>query len=222
MSLEPFDSSISELERSRSVTGQHIESLMVRAAESPTSIGPLLEACRSYLLVVASDELASDVRAKVASSDLVQQSLIEAYQGFDGFHGTTAAELLAWLRRVLINNVVDATRGFRATGKRAISREVSIEANTSGVGLAGALVDAEPSPFMHAVASEESERLFHMLMKLNSRDQQVIRLRNWEQISFAEIGRQLETTEEAARKLWTRAVQRLARELKVSHDDNSV
>ena len=42
---------------------------------------------------------------------------------------------------------------------------------------------------------------------------QAIMLRNWERLSFAEIGQQLGRSEEAARKLWTRAVLRLGDEL---------
>lgn len=221
MSLEPCESSINELER-RVVSGQQLNSLIAEAAKSPGAVGHLLEACRGYLLVVAGEELASDVRAKVATSDLVQQTLVEAYQGFGSFRGATAGELLAWLRRVLLNNVVDTTRGFRATEKRAIRREVSLEADGSHEGLVRGLVAADPSPSTQAIAAEENERLFRALARLSQKDQQIIRLRNWEQLPFANIGRQLETTEEASRKLWTRAVKRLARELKQCHDEASL
>lgn len=218
MSLELGESSIDDSERDLP-SGQQLTSLLAEAARSPGAIGHLLEACRGYLLVVAGEELASDVRVKMANSDLVQQTLVEAYQGFGGFRGATAGELLAWLRRVLLNNVVDTTRGFRATEKRALHREVSLEADGSYEGLVRGLVAADPSPSMQAIATEERERLFRSLAMLSEKDQQIVRLRNWEQLPFAEIGRQLETTEEAARKLWTRAVRRLARELKQCHDE---
>ena len=39
------------------------------------------------------------------------------------------------------------------------------------------------------------------------------RVRNWEQMAFAEIGKQMNRSPEAARKLWSRAVVRLQQEL---------
>ena len=41
---------------------------------------------------------------------------------------TTEGELLAWLRRVLLNNLADFTRLYRATDKRQVGREVTLPA----------------------------------------------------------------------------------------------
>ena len=55
---------------------------------------------RHYLLRIAEQELDPDLRAKGGASDLVQLTFLEAQRDFARFHGDTAAELRAWLRRL--------------------------------------------------------------------------------------------------------------------------
>src|SRR4051794_37421346 len=85
-------------------------------AGAPEALGQLLEAWRGYLLVVAQRELDPDLRAKGGASDLVQETFLEAQRDFPRFHGDSEAELLAWLRRLLLNNVANFTRSYRGTG----------------------------------------------------------------------------------------------------------
>ncbi len=53
------------------------------------------------------------------------------------------------------------------------------------------------------------QRLQQALRQLSPDHEAVIRLRNWERLSFAEIGQRLGRSEEAAKKLWARAITRL-------------
>src|SRR5215470_14425159 len=91
---------------------------------SAEALGRLLEGCRGYLLLVAQRELAPDLQAKGGASDLVQETLLDALRDFPRFQGTSEAEVLAWLRRLLLNNLVSFTRRYRDAGKRQIGREV--------------------------------------------------------------------------------------------------
>src|SRR5262245_35621598 len=87
---------------------------------SREALGELLEGCRGYLLMVARDKLDADLRAKEGPSDLVQETFLEAKRDFGQFQGASEAELLAWLRRVLLNNVANFTRRYRTAGKRTV------------------------------------------------------------------------------------------------------
>ena len=78
----------------------------------------LFEACRNYVGLLARTQVESWLRAKVDASDLVQQTLLEAYRDFGRFQGTTEAEWLAWLRRMLAHNAADFVRQYRGTKKR--------------------------------------------------------------------------------------------------------
>ena len=87
--------------------------LAAARAGSREALGQVLETFRSYLLLVADRELDAELRAKGGASDLVQDTFLEAQRDFDCFHGNSADELRAWLRRLLLNNVANFTRQYR-------------------------------------------------------------------------------------------------------------
>src|SRR5438309_350206 len=93
-------------------------------AGSKEALGQILEACRGYLLLIAQQELDQALQAKGGASDLVQQTFLEAQRDFLGFHGSTPEALLAWMRRLLLNNLANFRRDYRRD-KRRVSREVS-------------------------------------------------------------------------------------------------
>ena len=150
----------------------------------------------------------------------MQQSLAEAWQGFDQFRGRNERELRGWLRRILLNNVRDTIRALRDTAKRGGAPEISLAADGSQHGLAWRLATDDTSPSGCAAEREDLARLAEKLDEMPSHYAQIIRLRNIEYLSFADIGRRLELNPEAARKLWERAVRRLANELRPGHDQS--
>src|SRR5690242_5684865 len=107
---------------------RELEALIQAARDgSGTALGHLLEASRPYLLHVANQELDQELCSKAGASDLVQETFLEAQQGFAGFRGRNEAELRRWLRQMLRNNLANFARGFRGTRKRDTGREVSLE-----------------------------------------------------------------------------------------------
>src|SRR5688500_10382529 len=101
---------------------------LVRRARQGDAAGreQLFAACRDYLGGVAHNQVESWLRAKVDSSDLVQQTLFEAHRDFERFQGGTGGEMLAWLRRILTHNALDLVRQYHGTAKRQARREVSL------------------------------------------------------------------------------------------------
>src|SRR4051794_17242378 len=95
-------------------------------AGSAEAMGQVLEACRPYLLLVANEHLGAGLQAKVGPSDVVQDTFLEAQRDFSGFRGDDAHELVAWLRRILLNNLGNVARHYRGTGKRDLAREVPL------------------------------------------------------------------------------------------------
>jgi RNA polymerase sigma-70 factor (ECF subfamily) len=171
-----------------------------------------MEACRNYLLLVANGELHTDLQAKVAPSDLVQDTFLEAQRDFGQFRGRTQAELLAWLRRILQHNLANCSRQYHQTEKRQVAREVGLHA-------AG---DEQPahdvaatilSPSTQAIAREQEVALAEALARLPEPYRDVIALRHRDGLEFAEIGARIGRSAEAARKLWARAVVQLKQEL---------
>ena len=185
--------------------------LSAARAGSPEALGQALEACRGYLLLIARKELGADLQAKAGASDLVQQTFLEAQCAFARFQGNSVAELRAWLRRLLLNNLATFARDYRATAKRAVGREVALPGEGSSAG-GGGVAGSGPTPSGLAMAQEQAEALQRALARLPDDYRQVLELRFQQQKSFEEIGRLLDRSPDAARKLWSRALQRLRQE----------
>ena len=192
---------------------QVAQRLAAARAGSTEALGELLDGCRGYLLLVAERELDADLRAKGGASDLVQEALVDAVRDFARFEGDTEAALLAWLRRLLLHNLTDFTRLYRSTDKRQVGREVPLVAGDSS-GRRGPTPGADIlSPSGQAMAHEQTAALERALERLPEDYRRVLTLRYLEGRSFAEIGRLMQRSANAARKLWTRAVERLQQEL---------
>jgi RNA polymerase sigma-70 factor (ECF subfamily) len=177
------------------------------------ALGQALEACRRYLLQIAQQELDPDLQAKGGASDLVQETFLEAQRDFARFRGRTEAELLAWLRQLLLRHVAKFRRRYRDTRKRQVTREVALRAGPSSNEPGCAALAVRLSPSGQAIAQEQDQALQQALDRLPAHYRQVLTLRYQEERSFAEIGQRMQRSPEAARKLWVRAVERLQREL---------
>jgi RNA polymerase sigma-70 factor (ECF subfamily) len=185
-------------------------------AGSREALGQALEICRGYLLRVANQGLDEDLRAKGGASDLVQETFLEAQRDFGQFHGSSEQELLAWLRLLLLHNVANFTRRYRGTGKRRVDREVGLDGTESAAGRKARLATDTPSPSKEAMAHEQAEKVQQALKRLPEDYRRVIVLRNQERRSFEEMGPLMGRSAEATRRLWSRAVERLQRELEAS------
>lgn len=168
-----------------------------------------LEACRPYLLGVANEEIGPVLRPKGGASDLVQQTFMEAIRDLGQFSGRSQRELKGWLRRILLNNLANFVRRYRKSSKRQIGREVSLDGDFSGWYPGDGLASYTPSPSSQAILSEDVARLEHAMDQLKERDRLVLIWRIHDCCDWKEIGRRIGGSEEKARKVGTRAVERL-------------
>jgi RNA polymerase sigma-70 factor (ECF subfamily) len=168
------------------------------------------------LLLVADRQLDPALQAKGGASDLVQDTFLEAQRDFARFHGDSPEELRAWLRRVLLNNVANFTRQYRHRAKRDVGREGSLEAGGSSHERGAGLAADALSPSGEALAHEQAQALARAMERLPPDHRRVLTLRHEEQLTFAQIGEQMQRTANAARMLWLRAVERLQKEMGAS------
>ncbi|MFV2067054.1 MAG: sigma-70 family RNA polymerase sigma factor [Pirellulales bacterium] len=192
---------------------------------SQEAVGEMLEQCRNYLLAVANRNVQPRIRAEVAPSDLVQETFHTAVRKFDQFHGATEAELHGWLARILWSRYRDVVfRGqrippFGSEYSHRLSRPPrSTDDSGSAHWPAGMVAATDETPSAVAIADEESAAVSRAMQRLTSDMHCVIRMRNWEQYSFVEIGQHLNCSADAARKRWTRAIEHLCRELESCDD----
>jgi RNA polymerase sigma-70 factor (ECF subfamily) len=174
---------------------------------SSNALGLLLDLCRHYLLKASHAELGPELRGKAGPSDLVQLTFEQAVRIVDRFEGTTEQELLHWLRAILKMKAKELRRHHRAQ-RRDVGRE-------------GALLDNEvaadsSTPSRVAVRGEEADRVAAAVARLPEKYRQVIVWREWEDVPLDEIARRLGRSPDAARMLWVRALERLAKELEIT------
>ena len=182
-------------------------------AGSREALGKVLEAARQYLLAIARQEFDPDLRAKNSPSDVVQETFVEAQRDFGQFQGDTEAELLAWLRQLLLNNLGQFSRRYRDTDKRQVSKEISLDGAPSSAEVKENLLADTPTPSSPAVEQEEAEKVRRTLERLPEHYRQVLLWRYEDDLPFDEIALRLGKSANAVRHLWARAVARFEEEL---------
>lgn len=177
---------------------------------SAEALGKVLEKCRHYLLHIANSEMDSQLRPKAGDSDLVQETFLEAHKLFQRFQGTSSADLLGWLRAILRNKAATISRSYQATDKRQVARELPL--NALGEQRVEPVAPL-PTPSSVLLRQEQTEAVLRALDRVPEHYRQVILWRQWERLSFEEIGRRLDKNVDAARMVWWRAIERLRLEL---------
>jgi RNA polymerase sigma-70 factor (ECF subfamily) len=171
---------------------------------------PDLERFRAYLRLLARVQLDPRLRARVEASDLVQQTLLQAYAARAQFRGQTDAEWTAWLRQILARNLLHAMRDL-GRARRDVSRERSLEAalDHSSARLEAWLAAEQSSPSQQAMRNEEALRLAEALDRLPEAQREALILQHWHGCSLAEIGEHLGRTPAAVAGLIKRGLKQL-------------
>ena len=172
--------------------------------------GRLLDAYRNYLRLLARTQIDSGLRIRLAPSDLVQETLLEAHRDFAQFVGATEHELMVWLRRSLVRNLADQVRRNK-TRKRNWQRQESLEEllDRSSAEVERALAAGISTPSARAAAREQGALLADALARLPEDYREVIILRNLEHLKFEEVAKRMRRSSGAVRMLWVRALEQL-------------
>jgi RNA polymerase sigma-70 factor (ECF subfamily) len=173
-----------------------------------------LERFRSYLLQLARVRLDPMVRAKVGASDVVQQTLFEAYRDLARFRGRTVAEQAAWLRQILARNLANIVRDLRRD-KRDLAREQPLQGalDESASRLEAWLAAEQSSPSQQVERQERAVRLAEALASLPENQREAVVLRHWHCCSLVEIGERLGCTTAAVTGLLHRGFRKLRQQL---------
>jgi len=161
-----------------------------------------------WLRLIATWEIDSRLGQKFSASDVVQQTMLEAWKDWDNFEGDHEAQRRVWLRRILAHQLAHFARHYAGTQKRDIAREQMIDASLakSSMRLEVLIAADQSSPSQQAVYNEQSLRLARALQELPDDYRQVIQLRNVEDLSHEEVARRMNRTAGAVRMLWVRAL----------------
>ena len=171
---------------------------------------PRLERFRDYLGVLTRVHLGTAWGGRIDPSDLVQQTLLEAYQKRAQFRGRDDAARGAWLRTILARNMADAIRA-QGRQKRDIARVQSLEAalGASSARLGSWLAAKQSTPSEHAVQHEQAILLANALARLPGAQREALMLHYWQGYSLVEIAGRLDRTTDAVAGLLKRGLKHL-------------
>ena len=153
-----------------------------------------------------------ELRSKLESMDLAQDTLLSALEGLDDFTYNNEGDFVRWLSTIAENVLRGNLKKLHA-GKRDIRREVSLEGYglTTGsrlVGNPGPIDATTPSVIMSK--KEDLAKLEKAIDQLKSEYREVIVLTKIEGLSYKEIAERLGKSNDAVRKLISRAIVALA------------
>ncbi|MEM9644990.1 MAG: sigma-70 family RNA polymerase sigma factor [Planctomycetota bacterium] len=167
-----------------------------------------------YLRMLARSQVRRTYQAKVGASDMVQQVMLQAVQGFAQFRGQSEGELRAWLRQILANHLCHLDRDMHR-GKRDVSREQSMQQKMtqSSMRLERLLAGDDTTPSQNVALGEHVVRLATAIEKLPDSQRDAIRLHYLEGMKLSEVGACLSKSTGAIAGLLHRGMQGLRREL---------
>ncbi len=207
----------------RSSSGLNSEYLLNAARDGTVECrGRLLQLYASYLKLMAVTQLDDQLRVRVSPSDVVQDTMLEAHRDFGQFRGTSPAEFLAWLRKILVNNLARAVERHVTTEKRNVRREVSFEEIGAAFDRSTARLEAVLADQSNVAPSDAVQRneqlllLADQLALLPNDYRQVLVMRHLKDMSFKEIAQRMDRSPGAVRMLWMRAIDGLRQRLQES------
>ena len=133
--------------------------------------------------------------------------MLKAHECRDQLRGSSDAEQLAWLRKILANTLIDAVRKLAPkTGLRERSMEASLE--QSSLRLESMLAADQTTPSQKAIRHEQLVRLADALAQLPDDQRQAVELRHLQGLATAEIARRMGRSVAAVGGLLQRGLRR--------------
>jgi RNA polymerase sigma-70 factor, ECF subfamily len=174
-------------------------------AGSPDALDVLYRQCAPRLLSYIRLRMGRGARDRLESGDILQAALLKSLQHLDEFRGADTQSLNAWLARIADHEILDRGDHDRRQ-RRDVHREVPIDD--------GQTVPASMrSALTQVILDERVATLEAAIASLSESHREIILLRKYQDLSFAEIGRRLGKSEDACRMLLARALTALTLKL---------
>lgn len=180
------------------------------------SIDELFSLCndlRPLLLDLANAKISKEIQSKVGASDIVQQTMLEAYHGLQTFKPDDKQHLFNWLAKILDNNLKDLAKSLLDAEKRSVRREIRLP---SGWNL------QDKGQMQHSLELQEDlASLSKAMARMPRAHQNILAYKYFERMTYPEIAKLLDRTEDAVRMQANRAIERLAREMRIDDDSST-
>ena len=171
------------------------------------TLGSLFDRYQSRLLEMLRRRIDPALSARLDADDLLSDTFVLAKQKWADFKSHGTMREYPWLYRMALDCLIEAWRK-NTRARRNIDAQVPWPSHSS-IQLGLSLVHHDDGPATEAVKHELEERVQRTLQMLKEKDREVLWMRHYDQLTFAEIGEVLELTENTATVRYVRAVRRL-------------
>jgi RNA polymerase sigma-70 factor (ECF subfamily) len=178
------------------------------AAGDTTALERLLRIHRPYLRRVAQMRIASALAARVDASDVVQEVQLVITKRIDDFIRRRPTSLRIWMRRKVLEQLVDQQRRHLGAQKRTILKEQHMS-SVSSVAIARKLLSSTPSKTLRRI--ELQRQVSALMEQLGANDREILTLRHAEGLTNSEVADLLGIEPDTARKRHGRALLRAHR-----------
>lgn len=172
------------------------------------ALNDLLTRHRPYLCQLVELRLDSRLRARVDPSDVVQEAQLEAARRLQDDPEPPPMPFRLWLRQLASDRLLMLRRYHIGAARRSVEREVALPDRSSLV-LAQQFLARGASPGQQFDERELARRVRQAVARLSESDREVLLMRTFEGLSFAEVAYVLRIDAAAARKRHGRALLRL-------------
>jgi RNA polymerase sigma-70 factor, ECF subfamily len=181
---------------------------------APDACNQLMEEFRAYLETLTYVQIDPRLRSEFSMSDIIQNTLLEAWRDLERIETLDADGRKRWLRKMLVHNLIEEIKRIRA-GKRDFRRKQSLDAaaEESSCRLQNWLAVEDTSPGERLVRQEEGLRLLEALSKLDPRQRDALILQKYHGWTLAQIAEHLGCTIGAVAGLHARGLKKLHKHL---------
>jgi len=183
----------------------------IRSGETG-AIDKLFARYRTYLHQVIEMRMDDRLRQRVDASDVVQETQLEAARLLSTYLERESVPFRLWLRQIARNRLHKIRRRHIDAARRTTTREVSLP-ERSTLQFAEQLLARGSTPSQHVSKQELVRRVQKGLSQLSDFDREILLMRNYEELSYEEIGYVMEIEPAAAKMRHGRALLRLTKTL---------
>jgi RNA polymerase sigma-70 factor (ECF subfamily) len=176
----------------------------------PRALEDLYSRLGPRLLGLIRLRLGRGLRSHLESQDILQACLLKSFERLPELRADNAGQAMAWLARIAENEIRDRA-DFHGRQRRDAGREVALDPAFEPV------ATRVKSALSEIIFDEQAARLEAAIAGLTPDQREVVILRKFHDLSFAEIGERMGRSEDASRMLLARAMTALT--LALASDD---
>lgn len=178
-----------------------------RTVAEIATLGKMLHEHRPALLAMLDRRIDPKLAPRISAEDVLSEAFLEARRKWDWYKQQTSYSPYVWLYRICLDCLIAAWRRETRDVRNVRLDLPYPDASSACLGLG--LVHSGTSPSEGAAREELQARMRQAMAMLKPHDQELLWMRHYDQLAFADIAQLLNITENAATVRYVRALKKL-------------